>query len=161
MRKSEKALDRIDLKILDILQRECRISNIDLAARIDLSPTPCLERVRRLEKEGYIQQYCAHISPNKLAPHLVTYAQLSLTRVTEDNTEKLNQQLMDMDEVIESVMVAGDFDYLIKVRTKNLEQYEKFITKKLAAVHAIEKIQTIAAIKEVKSTHIIAAEYLN
>ena len=85
MKKDTEILDRIDRKILAVLQEEARIANVDLAERVSLSPTPCLERVKRLEKSGYILQYAAHLNPNKLNAGLVAYIEVSLESTTSED----------------------------------------------------------------------------
>lgn len=155
MKKSASELDRTDLKILDILQHECRISNIDLAAKINLSPTPCLERVRRLEKNGYIKKYVAHLNQEKLNSSLVAYIQLSLQHTTTEDLVDFNRNIRDLDEVIECSMVAGGFDYLIKIRTKNMDSYRDFLGDKLAAIKGVSQTHTYVVMEEVKSTHVI------
>lgn len=155
MKKKANELDRIDTKILNILQKGCRISNIDLAEKINLSPTPCLERVRRLEKNGYIQKYVAHLNPEKLDSNLVAYIQLSLQHTTTQNLEAFNTHVSNLDEVIECSMVAGGFDYLIKIRTKDMDSYRDFLGDKLAAIPGVSQAHTYFVMEEVKSTHVI------
>lgn len=156
MKKSVNELDRIDMKILDILQRECRISNIELAGRINLSPTPCLERVRRLEKNGYIKEYVAHLNPDKLNSHLIAYIQLSLEHTSTKELEAFNECVAELDEVIECSMVAGGFDYLIKIRTRDMDSYRNFLGGKLAAIPGVSQTHTYVVMEEVKSTHLLS-----
>lgn len=155
MKKGLDLLDRIDVKILNVLQNECRISNVDLAAKINLSPTPCLERVRRLEKNGYIEKYVAHLNPKKLNANLTAYIQVSLENSRTSDLEEFNQQVKKFEEVIECSMVAGGFDYLIKIRVKDMEAYRHFLGDKLAAINGISQSHTYVVMEEIKSTHII------
>ncbi|TQV69926.1 winged helix-turn-helix transcriptional regulator [Exilibacterium tricleocarpae] len=155
MKKGCDTLDRIDAKILDILQREGRISNIDLAGRVNLSPTPCLERVRRLEKNDYIEKYVAHLNPKKLNSNLVAYIQVSLQHTTTADLDEFNRKMLKMDEVVECSMVAGGFDYLIKIRISDMTGYRKFLGGKLAAIEGISQTHTYVVMEEVKSTHVI------
>jgi len=155
MKKGLDLLDRIDIKILNVLQKECRISNVDLAAKINLSPTPCLERVRRLENNGYIEKYVAHLNPKKLNVNLTLYIQISLENSRTADLEEFNKQIKSLEEVIECSMVAGGFDYLIKIRVKDMESYRKFLGDKLAAIKGISQNQTYVVMEEVKSTHLI------
>jgi Lrp/AsnC family leucine-responsive transcriptional regulator len=155
MKKGQESLDRIDLKILDILQRECRISNVELANQIHLSPTPCLERVRRLEKNGYIEKYVAHLNAKKLNVSLTAYIQLSLHSTRSEDIEIFNQQVHKIDEIVECSLVAGGFDYLLKIRAKNIEQYSKFLGNTLASIKGVTQIHTYVVMDEVKSTHLI------
>ena len=155
MKKGQDTLDRTDLKILDILQRECRISNVELANQIHLSPTPCLERVRRLEKNGYIEKYVAHLNPKKLKANLTAYVQLSLASTSTESVKEFNQQVSEIDEIVESAMVAGQFDYLIKIRIENMDEYCKFLGSKLASIKGVTQTHTYVVMEEVKSTHLI------
>ncbi|GAC34156.1 winged helix-turn-helix transcriptional regulator [Paraglaciecola polaris] len=155
MKKGQDTLDRTDLKILDILQRECRISNVELANQIHLSPTPCLERVRRLEKNGYIEKYVAHLNPKKLKANLTAYVQLSLASTSTEAVKEFNQQISEIDEIVECAMVAGQFDYLIKIRTENMDEYCKFLGSTLAAIKGVTQTHTYVVMEEVKSTHLI------
>jgi Lrp/AsnC family leucine-responsive transcriptional regulator len=155
MKKGQDTLDRTDLKILDILQRECRISNVELANQIHLSPTPCLERVRRLEKNGYIEKYVAHLNPKKLKANLTAYVQLSLASTSTESVKEFNQQISEIDEIVECAMVAGQFDYLIKIRIENMDEYCKFLGSKLASIKGVTQTHTYVVMEEVKSTHLI------
>ncbi|MFT6895831.1 MAG: Lrp/AsnC family leucine-responsive transcriptional regulator [Paraglaciecola sp.] len=155
MKKGQDSLDRIDLKILDILQRECRISNVELANQIHLSPTPCLERVRRLEKNGYIEKYVAHLNPKKLNINLTAYIQLSLQSSRSEDVQIFNDTISEIDEIVECSMVAGGFDYLLKIRAQNIEEYSKFLGNTLASIKGVTQTHTYVVMEEVKSTHLI------
>lgn len=154
----KKTLDRTDIKILDILQRNGKISNVDLAAQVHLSPSPCLERVRSLEKYGYIKEYVAHLNPELLDAELVAYIEVSLKRTATKNLDDFNKRMLKLDEVVECAMVAGGFDYLIKIRTESMQSYRSFLGEKLAAIEGIAQTHTYAVMEEVKSTHLISVE---
>ena len=154
----KKTLDRTDIKILDILQRNGKISNVDLAAQVHLSPSPCLERVRSLEKYGYIKEYVAHLNPELLGAELVAYIEVSLKRTATKNLDDFNKRMLKLDEVVECAMVAGGFDYLIKIRTESMQSYRSFLGEKLAAIEGIAQTHTYAVMEEVKSTHLIPVE---
>jgi|TARA_B110000003_G_scaffold114927_1_gene117613 Lrp/AsnC family leucine-responsive transcriptional regulator len=154
----KKTLDRTDIKILDILQRNGKISNVDLAAQVHLSPSPCLERVRSLEKYGYIKEYVAHLNPELLDAELVAYIEVSLKRTATKNLDDFNKRMLKLDEVVECAMVAGGFDYLIKIRTESMQSYRSFLGEKLAAIEGIAQTHTYAVMEEVKSTHLIPVE---
>lgn len=158
MKKDSDLLDRIDRKILSVLQQEGRIANVDLATRINLSPTPCLERVRRLEKRGFIQQYVAHLNPTKLNAALVAYIEVSLENTSSEDLNKFNQAIMDLSEVMECSMVAGGFDYLIKIRVADMAGYRQFLGEKLAIIEGVRETRTYVVMEEVKSTHVITIE---
>lgn len=155
MKKDSDILDRIDRKILATLQKEARIANVDLAQRVNLSPTPCLERVKRLEKSGYILQYAAHLNPNKLNASLVAYIEVSLENTTSDDLDQFNQAVLSLVEVMECSMVAGGFDYLIKIRVADMMGYRQFLGEKLAAIAGVRETRTYVVMEEVKNTHVI------
>jgi Lrp/AsnC family leucine-responsive transcriptional regulator len=155
MKKSSTVLDRIDYKILNILQKNCRVSNVDLANQVNLSPTPCLERVKRLEQSGYISKYVAHLNPKKLKANLTAYIQVSLESSTTYSLQQFNQQIKQLNEVIECSMVAGGFDYIIKIRVEDMDAYRDFLGGKFAAIKGISQTYTYVVMEEVKSTHIV------
>lgn len=148
-------LDKIDRKILDLLQEDGRISNVKLAEKIHLSPTPCLERVKRLEKEGYIKKYVAVLEPKMLNSALVSFIEVSLGRTTTEAFDKFSEVIMRMDEVQECHMVAGGFDYLIKVRTRDMEHYRRFLSEKLALIDDISNTHTYVVMEEIKASSAI------
>ena len=150
--KPEKSLDRIDLKILRVLQTEGRISNVDLAKAVGLSPTPCLERVRRLEREGYIVGYRAILSPEKLNAALIAFVEVTLERTTTADLDRFNAAILALDEVLECHMVGGGFDYLVKIRLPDMSHYRRFLGEKLAAIAGVSQTHTYVVMEEVKST---------
>lgn len=156
MKKDSDVIDRIDRKILTVLQQDGRIANVDLAEKVSLSPTPCLERVKRLEKSGYIQYYAAHLNPNKLNAGLVAYIEVSLENTTSEDLELFNQAIHSLTEVMECSMVAGGFDYLIKIRVADMAGYRQFLGEKLAVIAGVRETRTYVVMEEVKDTHVIA-----
>ncbi len=152
------ALDRTDRKILDILQRDGRISNVDLASLVNLSPSPCLERVRRLEKKGFIEEYVAHLNAERLRAELVVYIEVSLKRTATADLNAFNQHMMALPEVVECAMVAGGFDYLLKIRTVDMQGYRRFLGDKLAAIELVAQTHTYAVMEQVKSTHLLPVD---
>ncbi|VAV91954.1 Leucine-responsive regulatory protein, regulator for leucine (or lrp) regulon and high-affinity branched-chain amino acid transport system [hydrothermal vent metagenome] len=151
-----RSLDKIDQNILNILQKDGRISNVKLAEAIHLSPTPCLERVKRLEKDGYIKGYVALLESNLLDAALVSFIEVSLERTTTRALEVFRQEIGEIPEIQECHMVAGGFDYLIKVRTRDMAHYRKFLGEKLSSLSAIRSTHTYVVMEEVKATSAIA-----
>ncbi len=151
-----KPLDKIDRNILNILQTDGRISNVKLAQIINLSPTPCLERVKRLEKEGYIKNYVAILDPDLLGASLVSFIEVSLARTTTLALATFREEIWKMPEVQECHMVAGGFDYLIKVRTRDMAHYRKFLGEELSSLSDIRSTHTYVVMEEVKATSAIA-----
>jgi len=148
-------LDRTDLKILRLLQRNARMTNADLARSVNLSPTPCLERVRRLEAEGYILDYVTLLNPQKLGAGVISFIQVLLDRTNPDVFKRFKEQVSLCPEVMECHMVAGGFDYLLKVRTKSMLEYRDFLGETLARMSDIKQTHTYVVMEEVKSTHAI------
>jgi len=156
MRKlKERVLDRIDHKILRQLQNNGRLTNADLARSVNLSPTPCLERVRRLEADGYILDYVALLNPQKLGAGVISFIQVLLDRTNPDVFERFKKQVGLCPEVMECHMVAGGFDYLLKVRTSSMIEYRDFLGETLARMSDIKQTHTYVVIEEVKATHAI------
>lgn len=121
--KRHRKLDNIDRAILDALQTEGRMSNVALAEHVNLSPSPCLERVKRLEEAGYIQNYSAILSPELLGYGTVAFIQVTLDRTTEAVFSDFKREIMQSNHVAECHMVAGGYDYLLKVRFDRMEDY--------------------------------------
>ena len=144
-------LDRIDRRILNELQKDGRIANVELARRVNLTPTPCLERVKRLEKDGFITEYVALIDPVKANAALCAYIEIQLTNSTAEAFKRFNQQMLDLPEVQECQMVAGGFDYLIKIRVTDMQHYQRFLGEKLASISDISQTHTYVVIQDVKS----------
>lgn len=148
-------LDRIDRKLLTSLQKDGRTAVSRLAREVNLTVTPTLERVRRLEAAGYIEGYFARLSPRKLGLGLLAYVEVSLDRTTPDAFERFKQVMLAHDEVMECHMVAGGFDYLLKVRVTDMESYRRFLGDRIASVRGVQTTHTYFVMEEVKSTHTI------
>lgn len=145
-------LDRIDLNILRLLQQEGRLANVELARRVNLSPTPCLERVRRLERDGYIRGYVALLDPERLRRGLMAFIEVRLDRTTPDVFQIFADAISRMDAVQECHMVAGGFDYLIKVRVADMAAYRAFLGDQLSSIQGVAQTHTYMVMEEVKST---------
>lgn len=147
MRKSP---DRIDRSILRMLQTDGRLSNVELARRINLSPTPCLERVRRLEKDGFIRGYSARLDPSKLHLGLAVFVQVTLDKTTSDVFEKFKASVSGIDEIVECHMVAGGFDYILKVRTADMDAFRTFLGETINNLPGIASTSTYVVMEAVK-----------
>lgn len=145
-----KPLDRIDRNILRILQDYGRLSNVDLAKMINLSPTPCLERVRRLEGAGYIAGYRAVLDPAKLGQDLMIFVQITLDRTTPDVFDIFKDRVQDLPEVVECHMVAGGFDYLIKIRVKDMSAFRYFLGEQLTSLPGVLTTHSYVVMEGVK-----------
>jgi Lrp/AsnC family leucine-responsive transcriptional regulator len=131
---------------------------VDLAAKVQLSPSPCMGRVCSLEKCGCIKEYVAHLNPELLYAELVVYIEVSLKQTATKYLNDFNQRMRELDEVLECVMVARGFDYLIKIRTENMQTYRNFLGEKLASIESVAQSHTYAVMEEVKSIHLISVE---
>ena len=151
----KRPLDRIDYKILRLLQGNARMTNADLARSVNLSPTPCLERVRRLEAEEYILAYVTLLNPQKLGAGVISFIQVLLDRTNPDVFERFKRQVSLCPEVMECHMVAGGFDYLLKVRTRSMLEYRDFLGDTLARMSDIKQTHTYVVMEEVKASHAI------
>lgn len=116
-------LDRIDLAILDALQKNGRISNVNLAKQVNLSPSPCLERVKKLEEDGYIEGYGARLSATKLKQNVVAHVEVTLKESTEAAFETFKSHILQIPQVASCDMVAGGYDYLLKIRVADMTEY--------------------------------------
>ena len=148
--KPSRSLDRIDLSILNQLQADGRISNVDLANTINLSPSPCLERVKRLEKEGYIEGYRAQLNAEKMNLGMSAFIQVTLDRTTGDVFDEFKTALVQLAEVAECHMVAGGFDYLVKIRISDMVSYRKVLGQ-LVDLPGVAQTHTYVVIEEVKA----------
>ena len=149
-------MDRIDCKLLRALQESGRTSITDLATLVHLSITACTERVRRLEREGFIRGYYAELDPRLLGQTLLAYVQVQLNTTTPDVFERFKDAMMASEEVLECHMVGGGFDYLLKIRVRDMTAYRKFLGEQVAGVHGVMQTHTYFVMEEVKSTHTIA-----
>ena len=155
--KTEKyEIDRLDLKILAVLQKDGRLPYAELARRIHLSATPCVERVRRLQRLGYIHHYAAHLDPQRLGAGLLAFVEIRLDRTTPEVFERFKRAVIELEEVQECHMVAGGFDYLVKLRVADMAAYRRILGERITALPGVEQTHTYFVMEEVKSTHAIA-----
>ncbi|WP_163931104.1 leucine-responsive transcriptional regulator Lrp [Paraferrimonas sp. SM1919] len=151
--KQLKDLDRIDRNILNELQKDGRISNVELSKRVGLSPTPCLERVKRLEKSGYISGYTALVNPHYLGASLLVFVEITLNRDTPDIFDKFNKAVQSLDDIQECHLVSGDFDYLLKARVSDMSAYRKLLGETLLKLPCVSDTRTYVVMEEVKQSN--------
>jgi len=145
-----KKLDAIDVAILDALQRDGRLPNVALAKAVGLSPTPCAERVKALEAAGIIDGYHAHVSAEALGLGLLIFIEITIDRTSEDAFGQFRTAMLAIAEVEECHMVAGGFDYLLKVRVPDMAAYRRFLGDVLSKVPGIRETHTYAVMECVK-----------
>ena len=143
-------IDESDRRILSALQDDGRISNAALAKLVGLSPAACFERVRRLRLQGLIRGFAALLDPHKLERGLLVFVEIVLDRTTPDVFEQFAGAVRDMPEVLECHMVAGGFDYLIKVRVRDMDAYRQFLGTSLTSLPGVRETHTYAVMEEVK-----------
>ena len=133
-----------------MLSKNGKISNVDLAEQVHLSPPPCLERVKRLEREGYIEKYVGILNPYKLNAGLLAFIQVTLHSTASKDLEEFNYAIADLEQVQECHMVSGGFDYLVKVRASDMQAYRDFLGNELAAIPNLRETHTYVVMQEVK-----------
>ncbi|GGQ12311.1 leucine-responsive transcriptional regulator Lrp [Shewanella litoralis] len=153
---SVKDLDRIDRNILHELQIDGRISNVELSKRVGLSPTPCLERVKRLEKQGFINGYTALVNPHFLGASLLVFVEITLNRDTPDIFDRFNRAVQLLDDIQECHLVSGDFDYLLKTRVSDMSAYRRLLGETLLKLPSVSDTRTYVVMEEVKQTNKVA-----
>ncbi len=155
MVKKIKALDRIDRNILRKLQQNGRISYVDLASEVGLSTTPCLERVKRLEKDGVIKGYTAVLEPKQLEAGLLVFVEISLTYRSATVFDDFKREVLKIRHVMECHLVSGDFDYLIKARISEMAAYRELLGELLLALPNVDKSRSYIVMEEVKESSAI------
>jgi len=144
------SLDAIDIRILSELQQDGGLSNVELARRVNLSPSPCLMRVRALEKQGVIRQYVALADPQALGLGLNVFISISLKEQSKAALADFESRIAEHDEVMECYLMTGDSDYLIRVAVANRAALERFILDQLTPIPGVEKIRSSFALKQVR-----------
>ena len=144
-------LDRTDRMILGILQRDGRISNLELADRIGLSPTATSERTRRLIRDGVVSSFAARLDPHRLGFGLLVFVEVLLDKTTPDVFERFAEAVRRAPEVLECHMVAGGFDYLVKTRLRDMAAYRAFLGGVLLGLPGVRETRTYAVMEEVKT----------
>ncbi|GAA3582363.1 Lrp/AsnC ligand binding domain-containing protein [Marinobacter xestospongiae] len=148
----KKGLDRLDRKILLELQKHGRLSYVELAERVGLSATPCVERVRRLENDGYIEGYYARLNPQLLGYSMLVFVEISLSYQSRDAFEKFNEAVESLPFMLECHLVSGDADYLIKARITDISEYRALLGDMLLKLPGVKNSKSYIVMEEVKET---------
>ncbi len=151
-RTPEEGLDALDRAILRHLQADGRLTNVELARRVRLSPSPCLRRVKSLEDRGYIRGYTALLDRARVGRGLHVHVMVSLTSQRQETLEAFERAVVDLEDVLECYLVAGEADYLLVVATADLDSYQRFFTKRLGELPGVASLRTLIAMRSVKST---------
>ena len=149
-------LDRIDVKILRALQTEGRLTNAELAARVNVSPATCHRRTQRRFEDGYITGVRAQIAPGAVGRGALVMVGVVLDRSTPESFGDFESAVAEMKEVLDCNLVAGDFDYLLKVRVRDMADFNRLHTRQLIALPGVRQIRTFFVIKEVKDNEPLA-----
>ena len=148
---SSNDLDAIDLRILNALQEDGRLTNQELADRVGLSPSPCLRRVRRLERDGFIRAYRAVLDREAVGLGLTVFVDIKVEKHSRDNAKALQDALAAMPEVVACHMVSGTADFIAEIVVPNLKAYERLLTEKLLTLPMVGDIRSNFALTQVKS----------
>jgi len=144
------ALDDTDLRILNLLQQDARLTNKQIADNIGKSVTPVFERIRRLEKEGYIQQYVALLNSKLIGKTLTAYAHVRLRMHDHETMNKFERTIVECSEVMECYRMAGEYDYLLNIVVKDMEEFNEFVIRKLSLIYDISTVQSYFVLDEMK-----------
>jgi Lrp/AsnC family leucine-responsive transcriptional regulator len=153
--KTPKHIDRIDRKILTALQLDGKISNVVLAKSVGLSPSPCLERVKRLEQQGYITGYTANVNPAMLGAAMLVFVEITLSKTSVDIFADFSAAVQNLDDIQECHLVSGNFDFLLKARVADMSSYRKLLGDTLLRLPGVRESRTYVVMEEVKHTNII------
>jgi Lrp/AsnC family leucine-responsive transcriptional regulator len=148
-------LDAIDLKILDLLQQDGRLTMTELGERVGLSTSPCSQRVKRLEREGVIAGYHARLRPAALGRTLLVFVEITLSQKSEDIFRKIREELEHMPEVLECHLVSGSFDYLVKARLGGMSEYRQLLGTMLKRIPVAAQSNSYVVMEEVKESFVL------
>lgn len=144
------SIDATDERILEELQRNAKLTNVELAARVHLSPSPCLARVRALERSGVISRYVTLLDPVKLGQAVSVFIQVRLEQQVEKSLKTFEASIASWPEVMECYLMTGDSDYLLRVVVADIAALERFILERLSKIRGVANIRSSFALKQVK-----------
>lgn len=143
-------LDRIDKRILDELQADGRLPIVELAARVNLTNTPCTERVRRLEKSGLIKKYSAIVDPDLLGFKHLSVVQISMAATSDDHLVEFNKAVQEIKEIETCLMIAGSFDYVLIIRTRDMTHFREVLGEQVSRLPGMQHTHSFAVMEVVK-----------
>ncbi len=152
-------LDALDYKILQLLQQDCRMTNLEISARIGLSPAPTLERVKKLEKAKIIEGYHAKLNRLKLKLGVCVFIQVTLSRQVDNVVVKFKKRIAELPEIVECYQVTGNSDYLMKIMVTDIPAFEKLISENLSRMDEIGSLHTMLMISELKNSKVLPLKY--
>lgn len=142
--------DAIDTDILKMLQEDAHITNREISLKLHLTTTPVHERIKRMEKEGYIKKYVAILDKEKLDRGLTVFCNVSLKQHTKENGKKFVSEIQSLPEVVECYNIAGDYDFLLKILVKDMPAYQKFVLGGLGSLKSVGSVKSIFVMGEIK-----------
>ncbi len=148
-------LDKIDRKILEILQSNAKITNAQLSKDIGLSPAPTLERVKKLENMGVIKSYHAKLDVDKIGLGVSTFVQVSLVGHNKENIEEFVKQINKIDEIIECHHITGSGDFILKIITKDIATYQKLMLEKVSEIKVVDNMQSMVILSTFKDSKVM------
>ncbi|QET00924.1 MULTISPECIES: Lrp/AsnC ligand binding domain-containing protein [Cupriavidus] len=157
-RQPVRSLDKLDRRILTLLQSDGRMSMKDLAEAVGLTITPCIERVKRLERDGVIMGYYARLNPTLLGSGLLVFVEISLGNKAGNMFDKFRREVLRIPEVLECHLVSGDFDYLIKARIREIAEYRRLLGDILLQLPGAAQSKSYVVMEEIKETLEIMVE---
>jgi len=144
-------LDQTDLQILRTLQRNAKLTTKELADAVHLTPTPVFERQKRLEKRGYIRKYVAVLDAEKLGLGLLVFCRVKLKQMNREIADAFTRRIQRIPEVTECYNTSGGYDYLLKIRARDMKQYQEFVLNKLGTIESLSSLESIFVMDEVKN----------
>ena len=146
-------IDETDLQILRTLQKNAKLTTKELADAVHLTPTPVFERQKRLERKGYIKKYVAVLDPEKLGQGLTVFCKVKLTQINHKIADAFVHRVMRIPEVTECYNTSGAYDYLLKVRARDMKQYQEFVLNKLGEIESLASLESTFVMSEVKHNY--------
>lgn len=149
-------LDGTDLLLLKVLANNSKHTNKELAALVNLSPSPVFERIKRLETNGYIKKYIAILNAEKFNQGFIVFCNIKLKQHDKKIGHKFVEDILNIDEVVECYNISGDYDFILKVYAKDMKHYQDFVFNKLGSVESIGSTHSTFVMAEIKNTHNIS-----
>jgi len=146
------SIDKLDMKILNLLQKDGRIKYSELATQVGLTTSPCIERIKRLERDGFIQSYTTVLNPKMLNQGMVVFVQVRLDRSIKDSFAKFRKSILALSQVQECYLVTGNYDFTIKARVSNMDAYRKFLESDLLSIPGVQESTSSVVIDAIKES---------
>lgn len=158
LKNTVRTLDKLDRRILSVLQKDGRLSMKDLGEQVGLSITPCIERVKRMERDGIISGYYARVNPAALGASLLMFVQITLSNKSGEMFEQFRREVLRIPQVLECHLVSGDFDYIIKARIQEMSEYRKLLGDILLQLPGAAQSKSYVVMEEIKETLMLNVE---